>query len=104
MTKHICYIAVQIASQVEAQKHADNEEIDNAHAVPDEVPHTRTSAVPDEMPDTMANAAPGSSTGIVQGKNGAPMRVPGSGLRAKSGKVSCCSTPWALCVCVCVRL
>ncbi len=91
MLKHmrqVRYIAVQVASEVED---ADNKETD-----------TRTSAVPQEVPDTMTNAAPGSCTGSVQGNSGAPMRVPGSGLRATSGKVSGCSTPWALQVCVCV--
>ncbi len=85
----VCYIAVQVASEVKAQKDADNEDVDNAHAMPD----TRTSAVPDEVTDTMTNAAPGSCAGVAQGNSGAPMRVPGSGLRATSGKVGGCSTP-----------
>ncbi|KAL0037714.1 hypothetical protein WJX77_009240 [Trebouxia sp. C0004] len=77
----------EVASKIEAQKGADNEDVDNAHADPAEVPDTRTSAVPDEVTDAMTNAAPGSCTGIVQGNNGAPMRVPGSGLQATSGKL-----------------
>ncbi|DBA83841.1 TPA: hypothetical protein ACH3X1_006356 [Trebouxia sp. C0004] len=80
-------LALVVASKIEAQKGADNEDVDNAHADPAEVPDTRTSAVPDEVTDAMTNAAPGSCTGIVQGNNGAPMRVPGSGLQATSGKV-----------------
>ncbi len=84
----VCWIALQVASEVQAQKDAHNEDGDNAH-------DTRTSAVPDEVPNTKTKAAPGSCTGIFKGNSGAPMRVPGSGLRATSGKVSGCSTPWA---------
>lgn len=86
---------MQVASEVKAQKDADN-----AHAVPIEVPDTRTSAVPQEVPDTMTNAAPGACTEIAQGSSGSPMRVPGRGLRATSGKVTCCSSlgTWILCV------
>ncbi|DBA72129.1 TPA: hypothetical protein ACH3X2_010852 [Trebouxia sp. C0005] len=74
--------ATKVASEVKAQKDADN-----AHAVPIEVPDTRTSAVPQEVPDTMTNAAPGACTEIAQGSSGSPMRVPGRGLRATSGKL-----------------
>ncbi len=82
----VSYNAVQVASEGKAKKHVDTEDGDNAHAAPTEVPDTRTSVVPEEVPDTMTNAAPGSCAGIVQGNSGAPMRVPGSGLRAASGK------------------
>ena len=94
--RQVSYIAVQVASEGKAQKDVVKEDGDNAHAAPTEVPDTRTSTVPQEVPDTMTNAAPGSCTGNVQGNSGAPMRVPGSGLRATSGKVRGCSTPWAL--------
>jgi len=105
--RQVSYIAVQAASEVKAQKDVDKEDGNNPNAAPIEVPDTRTSAVPEEVPDTVTNAAPGSCTGIVQGNSGAPMRVPGSGLRATSGKVNGCSTAWALeqwlYVCLCVR-
>ena len=97
--KQVCYVDVQVASEVEAQKDADNEDGINAH-------DARTSVVPEEVPEEV----PGSCAGSVQGNSGAPMRVPGSGLRATAGKVSGRSTPWALeywlcvCVCVCARV
>ncbi|KAL0047547.1 hypothetical protein WJX82_006268 [Trebouxia sp. C0006] len=68
--------ALDVASEVEAQKDADNEDGINAH-------DARTSVVPEEVPEEV----PGSCAGSVQGNSGAPMRVPGSGLRATSGKL-----------------
>ena len=114
--RQVSYIAVQVASEVKAQNDVDKEDGDSAHAAPTEVPDTRIRAVPEEVSGTMTNAAPGSCAGIVQGNSGAPMTVPGSGLRATSGKVSGCSTPWALeywlsvclsvstCLCLCACL
>ncbi len=43
---------MQVASENEAQKDADNKDADKANAMPDEVPDIRTSAVPQEVPDT----------------------------------------------------
>ena len=87
---------MQVASENEVQKNADNKDADQANAMPDEVPDTRTGAMPQEVPNTMTNAAPGSCTRNAQGNNGVPMRVPGSSLRTTSGKVSGLNTPWAL--------
>ena len=94
---------MQVASENDGQKNADNKDADQANATPDEVPDTRTGAMPQEVPNTMTNAAPGSCTRNAQGDNGVPMRVPGSDLRTTSGKVSGRSTPWALEYWLCVR-
>ena len=94
---------MQVASENEVQQTAGNKDADKANAMPDEVPDTRTGAVPQEVPNTMTNAAPGSCTGNAQGNSGAPMRVPGSGLRATAGKVSGRSSPWGLEYWLCVR-
>ncbi len=91
--RQVSYVAVQVASEVgDENKEADTK----THKDDNEEADTKTSAVPQEVPDTKTNAAPGSCAGTVQGNSGAPMRVPGSDLRATSGKVSGCSTPWAL--------